>query len=96
MPKMVKLWGKSYFFPIEGKWKSRQYFIYLRLLWLSIQFLSLETSERVLYDLAPSQNAVVWSDHVKNASETHERESLWALGFVLSAWVMGGGGWVLG
>lgn len=38
--------------------KSRQYFIYLRLLWLSIYFLSSETSEGVVCDLAPSQ--MIW------------------------------------
>lgn len=86
--------AKAIFFSIGEKWKSRQYFIYLRLLWLSIHFLSLETSERVVCDLAPSQNGVVWSDHVKMLQKHHERVALQALGFVLPAWVMGG--WVGG
>lgn len=71
--------------------KSRQYFIYLRLLWFSIHFLSLETSERMVCDLALSQNGVVWSDHVKRLQKHHERTVLQALGFVLPAWVMGSG-----
>lgn len=45
--------------------KSRQYFIYLKLLCLSIHFLSSETSKRVVCDLAPSQGGVVWSDDAK-------------------------------
>lgn len=76
--------------------KSRQYFIYLKLLWLSIQLLSLETSERVVYDLAPSPNGVVWPDHVKMLQKHHERVPCrpWGLCCLPGSWEVGG--WGLG